>query len=112
MARESREVWAKRVELWKDSGLTAREFAAEVGINHRTLTYWKYQLSKEAKAGGSTVRPEPGHRKPEFVAARVQATSVFEVQIAPIERRGKATLRAHRCGALGMIPFPSPVRNG
>ena len=49
MERVSREIWAKRVERWKDSGLTAKEFAAETGINARTLTYWKWRLGKEAQ---------------------------------------------------------------
>jgi len=34
--RVSRDEWAKRVERWKDSGLTAKEFASEVGINPRS----------------------------------------------------------------------------
>jgi hypothetical protein len=37
--RVGREEWAKRVERWRDSGLTTAEFAAEVGINPKTLTY-------------------------------------------------------------------------
>ena len=44
MARESREIWAKRVERWCDSGLTAKEFAAETGIKPGTLAYWKWRL--------------------------------------------------------------------
>ena len=39
MARATREMWAKRVERWADSELTAKEFAAEVGINAGTLVY-------------------------------------------------------------------------
>lgn len=41
-----RETWAKRVERWKDSGLSAKEFAAELGINARSLSWWRWQLSK------------------------------------------------------------------
>jgi hypothetical protein len=37
-ARVEREEWAKRVERWRDSGLTTAEFATELGINPRTLT--------------------------------------------------------------------------
>ena len=33
MDRTSRETWAKRVERWKDGGLRAKEYAAEVGIS-------------------------------------------------------------------------------
>ena len=31
--RLDRDEWRRRVERWKDSGLTAKEFAAETGIN-------------------------------------------------------------------------------
>jgi transposase len=44
MDRTTREDWAKRVERWKDSGLSAKEFAAEVGISARSLTWWKWRL--------------------------------------------------------------------
>jgi hypothetical protein len=40
--------WAKRVERWRDSGLTTAEFAAPVGINAKTLTYWAWTLEREA----------------------------------------------------------------
>jgi len=52
MGRSSRDEWAKRVERWVDSGLTAAEFAAEAGINPRTLTFWKWQLRRERDRGG------------------------------------------------------------
>src|SRR5260370_39221389 len=44
--RTGREEWAKRVARWKDSGLTAKEFATELGINPRSLVFWKWQLGK------------------------------------------------------------------
>lgn len=55
MARESREVWTKRVERWRASGLTADEFASEVGIKSNTLRHWSWLLDRE-KHGS---RPEP-----------------------------------------------------
>jgi hypothetical protein len=53
--RTGREEWAKRVERWKDSGLTATEFATELGINPRSLRFWKWQLGK----GGESVAKPP-----------------------------------------------------
>ena len=44
--RTSRDEWRKRVDRWKDSGLTAKEFAAETGINAGTLQFWGYKLKK------------------------------------------------------------------
>lgn len=40
---------AKWVERWKDSGLTAREFAAEAGLKASALYYWSAQLSAAAR---------------------------------------------------------------
>jgi transposase len=53
----AREQWAKRVERWKDSGLSAKEFAAETGINANSLSWWRWQLSK------GTEVPEPRRRR-------------------------------------------------
>ena len=44
--RVEREEWAKRVERWRDSGLTTVEFAAELGISPKTLTYWAWTLKR------------------------------------------------------------------
>jgi hypothetical protein len=46
-----RDTWAKRVERWKESGLSAKEFAAELGINARSLSWWRWQLSKSDALG-------------------------------------------------------------
>lgn len=48
-SRVAREEWSKRIERWRESGLTSAEFAAELGINPRTLMYWKWVLGKEAR---------------------------------------------------------------
>jgi len=53
--------WRKRVQRWKDSGLTAREFAAETGINFHTLRFWSSRLQgeKRGKSGAMVVAPKP-----------------------------------------------------
>ncbi len=56
MARTDRATWAKRVQRWGDSGLKAPEYAAEIGVNPRTLAYWKWRLgAKPAVAGPKPV---------------------------------------------------------
>ena len=50
MPNETSEKWSKRVERWQESGLPTAEFASEIGVNPRTLTYWKWRLKKEAAA--------------------------------------------------------------
>ena len=54
--RESREVWAKRVERWKDSGLVCAEFCAEIDVNPRTLLYWAWRLRKDGKASAGKAK--------------------------------------------------------
>jgi transposase-like protein len=62
MARDTREVWAKRVERLADSGLSAKEFAAEIGVNANTLAGWKWRLRAgrgrcEASSGSAQRAP-------------------------------------------------------
>jgi hypothetical protein len=73
MRGESREVWQKRVERWSDGGLSAAEFAAEIGVNPRTLTYWKWRFGSEAKKA----------TKPRDVAAEVRPMFVEVARPAP-----------------------------
>lgn len=81
--RVDRQEWAKRVERWRDSGLTAAEFAAELGINARTLVYWKWRLGKEREP---VVGPSSGARRGSRAATKSQPSSVadsfVEVQVA------------------------------
>jgi len=80
MANETRETWKKRIEQWAQSGLTAKEFAEEAGVNVHTLRQWKWLLSSE-----KTPRPT--------VANAVEAPSFVEVVVprqaghwAPVSR--------------------------
>ena len=57
MERESREVWAKRMERLADSGLTLKEFAAEIGVNANTLAGWRWRIQSEAKRAAVGERP-------------------------------------------------------
>jgi hypothetical protein len=47
VARADRDEWAKRVQRWQESGLTAREFAEEVGLKPASLSFWKWRLKKD-----------------------------------------------------------------
>jgi len=44
--RANRQEWQKRVDRWKASGLTAKEFAAEMGVNAGTLQFWSSKLKR------------------------------------------------------------------
>jgi transposase-like protein len=78
MARENREVWAKRVERWRDSGLTLKEFAAEVGVNANTLAGWRWRL------GG-------GRRTGELPRSTPAGAAFIEIVAAPVEGKERST---------------------
>lgn len=48
MARETREVWERRVRRWERSGLAAAAFAAREGVNPRTLAFWRWKLGRSS----------------------------------------------------------------
>lgn len=94
--RESPEVWAKRVERWKDSGLKCGEFCAEINVNPRTLMYWAWRLRKggereqpvspptrsKAPTAKKPRREPPGKRTP---PPFVEVVSVAPTDAQPIE---------------------------
>lgn len=49
-ARDSAPVWRERVDRWKQSGKTAREFAKVEGIRPETLAWWKWRLQRQDAA--------------------------------------------------------------
>lgn len=59
MKTEPREVWVQRVQRLADSGLTAKEFASEIGVNPHTLAGWKWRLSREAAEGSTSSSSTP-----------------------------------------------------
>jgi hypothetical protein len=63
MERADRETWAKRVERWKDSGLSAAQFATEIGVSAKALSWWKWKLGK-----GEKVKPAQRRAKARKVA--------------------------------------------
>ncbi|WP_438015755.1 IS66 family insertion sequence element accessory protein TnpB [Sorangium sp. So ce315] len=49
----SRAEWKQRVAAWKRSGQTAEVFAAERGLNPRTLLWWSSTLRRPAARGAA-----------------------------------------------------------
>jgi hypothetical protein len=92
-AREGRDVWAKRVSWWRESGLTAKEFAAESGMNAHTLAHWAWKLGaggdQAARRRATPARPAHAwvevitgdHRNGTSASAptRITASSCFEL---------------------------------
>lgn len=83
-ARTSSDEWKKRVERWQESGLTAEQFAAEMGINAGTLRFWQYKLNKLARGESAEPRrPKRSASTPPFVEVRASSSvdAVFELEL-------------------------------
>jgi hypothetical protein len=81
MERATREEWAKRVERWKDSELTAKEFATELGINAHSLRWWSWQLGAERKA--PSPKPRARSAKSTRTPGVVKSAAVTFVELPP-----------------------------
>ncbi len=96
-----REEWAKRVERWRDGGLTAKEFAAELGINAGSFAAVgapTHQLKKGAVLGKrETVEHQPAPRSVE-VTPPVAVPQGFDVRI------GRFTVAVPG----GLVPYQFP----
>lgn len=71
---------ARWVARWKDSGLTAKEFAAEAGLKASTLYNWSAQLSAAA-------RKHSEHRGENAAQPRQSATPsphIIELPVAAV----------------------------
>src|SRR5689334_10444930 len=110
MARETRETWVKRVERWRDSGLTLKEYAAEIGVNANTLAGWRWRLrsdeGREARGAPNApsfveiIAPPDAGRAVAVTAPAPQAAEPFELILSsgrrvrvPVEFDGRALRR-------------------
>lgn len=83
MAESLHETWRKRVARWRESGLTAQEFAAKTGLNRHTLRMWSSQLRRERRRSG----PRARHRRgPRFIELQTvpASGSVLEVALGDV----------------------------
>lgn len=61
--------WSEHIDAWKASGLTCKAYAAQVGVNPSTLSWWKRRLRRmrtvdsvefiEVTAQAGVARSEP-----------------------------------------------------
>lgn len=78
MDRTTRATWEKRIERWKDSGLSAAEYSRELGISSRTLKWWCWKLSSDAKPAPTLPKLRRARR------ARVATKSDAKQSVAPL----------------------------
>lgn len=107
-ARVGREEWAKRVERWRDSGLTTAEFAAELGISAKSLSYWAWTLKREATgtkrewpSKKRAATPGPASAVPGFVQVTApEAMGRFELEVRGLRLHIPTTFDAQQLRAL------------
>jgi hypothetical protein len=88
----ARETWQKRVERWNDSGLTAGEFAGELGISERSLRWWKWRLGSES---ANPTRGSSKRRRPRSSSTPSPTVTFVEVpQVAPAAAPIEIVLRS------------------
>lgn len=85
MTRSTRKTWAARVRRWLESSLTAKEFASEIGVNPRTLIYWKWKLKKDREgalpAGRSELATSPAPRFVEVTSSMLPTSPALELVV-------------------------------
>jgi transposase len=79
MERTARKVWAERVAKWKESGLTLREFASQQGIHHRSLSWWKWQLT--SKTPGTAPKRRRRRQAPAPIAKTTASSPLTFVEM-------------------------------
>jgi transposase-like protein len=52
-----REEWIELVKAWKDSGLSAAEFAHEHGLKAKALSTWRWRLRKQPTGPSGAAAP-------------------------------------------------------
>lgn len=80
-AEDDERGWAKRVERWKDSGLTAAEYAAETGLNAHSLSWWKWKLGASPSSTSPARRASKTPRASR--TAPVTPLTFVEVSVPP-----------------------------
>ena len=81
MGRSTREEWAARVAQWKSSGRTAAEFASEVGVSARSLSWWKWQLESTTRSGSP--KRARARQQPELIEKPTTISPLTFVEMPP-----------------------------
>ena len=75
--RRSREEWRRLVAELEQGGLTRQEFAAERGVNWRSLENWFYRFRREHRVRSDVGRPPAVHFVPVKVPRSRSATAAL-----------------------------------
>jgi transposase-like protein len=68
-----------------ESGSTLNEFAAELGVNPQTLSYWKWRLGKEAREAATAAKPTSPRTSRRATFVEVTPSPTADIRRAVIE---------------------------
>ena len=77
-------MWIERVARWRESGQSAKEFSASMGLNVWTLRKWSDRLRREASSDGPGSEKRAASQKPSRSKPPVGPLSFVEVVTQPV----------------------------
>ena len=81
--KEARATWRRRVEDWKESGLTVREFCVQQGIAEGRFYDWRKRFGSGTKVENTkaAVKDEPAKPAINFLPVQIKELSANETPI-------------------------------
>jgi hypothetical protein len=92
MASEREAIWAERVAKWRESGLTSTAYAAEAGVNAKTLAYWAWRLGRQRHETSGKAKRRKRQERVEFVELVQPPPGTASLQVEVVLGNG-TTLR-------------------
>lgn len=79
---DTREVWAGRIQEWRQSGLSTRAFCAERGFSPNSLSWWRWAI-KNGRSPAARRRPRRPVARVENSPSTAPGVSFVEVKGVP-----------------------------
>jgi len=87
MARESRDVWARRMARWSRSGLSRDAFAAREGVKPARLSWWRWYLALPRARGAGSALVKPAVTFVEVAPVVAEGQDLERIEVALVNGR-------------------------
>jgi transposase len=98
-SKEVRAQWAERVDGWRRSGLTAKQYAESIGVKTGTLSYWAYRGLADGNRERRRTADRTRYRESQLAQGQtaLAGASLVEIVASPAhDERFELTLRDGR----------------
>ena len=93
MARADRATWARRVQNWRASRLSAAAYAAKIGVHPKTLAYWRWRIESGRdhvrRGQAQVVRARSASAAPVVTLARTREAAPASLGLSFVELPGE-----------------------